>query len=288
MKFSIQTEDLNMLKESVQSNCYRIRFGPEFCELKTPSLSQLKEAYSLVTSKGKEFVYVTPFFSDSGLKKIREHLTFLNEIGRNDIVVNDLGTLNLLKNYPSLKPHLGRQLVFIPARCPWPQITERKIDSLAKSYVEELFYQTSLNYISTIQFYKKWGVDGIDVDWIPKCFPNYEFLAKNGFKLSIHTNLTPVTVTRRCHTARFSREKSIEECSRPCSRKAFLLKHDLLNSNLALYGNVVFQVKDVKSEEAKGLYNMDVAELVISMNPLTKIQKLESINSKIRELDSLF
>ncbi|MDQ1280312.1 MAG: hypothetical protein QG670_1575, partial [Thermoproteota archaeon] len=76
--------------------------------------------------------------------------------------------------------------------------------------------------------------------------------------------------------------------SRPCSRKAFLLKHDLLNSNLVIYGNVVFQVKDVKSEEAKGLYNMDVAELVISMSPLTKIQNLESINSKIRELDSLF
>lgn len=288
MKFSIQTEDLNMLKESVQSNCDRVRFGAEFCELKMPSLNQLKEAYSLVTSKGKEFVYVTPFFSDSGLKKILEHLTFLNDMGKIDIVVNDLGTLNLLKNYPNLKPCLGRQLVFTPARCPWPQITERKIDSSAKSYVEELFYQTSLNYMPTIRFYKKRGVDGVDVDWIPKCFPNYELLVKNGFKLSVHPYLTPVTITRRCHTARFIGEKSIEECSRPCTRKAFSLKHDLLDLDLALYGNAIFQIKKVTEEEAKSLCNLAVAELVISINPLTKIQNLEAINSKIRELHSLF
>ena len=288
MNFSIQTDDLKMLRESVESDCARVRFGPEFCELKVPSLNLLKEAYSLVVGKGKEFVYVTPFFSDSGLKKIREHLAFLNDMGRIDVVVNDLGTLSLLKDYSNLKPHLGRQLVFTPARCPWPQITEKKMDSSAKSYVEELFYQTSLNYMPTIHFYQKRGVEGVDVDWIPKCFPNYESLAKSGLKLSLHPYLTPVTITRRCHTARFVGEKSIEACSRPCISKAYSLKHDSLGLDLALYGNVIFHIKIVSREDAKSLCNIDVAELVISMNPITKIQNLEAINAAIKDLNSLF
>jgi len=285
MRVSVQTDDLNMLKEAVESDCHAVRFGPEFCEWKIPSLDLLKEAYELVVGEGKGFIYTTPFVSNSGIERVREHLTLLNQKGRIDVVINDLGTFNIIGNYPNLRPRLGRQLVFIPARCPWKEITQTPVGFFERRHLERIFYQTSLNYTPTIRFYQKHGVEDVDVDWIPQSFPYYDSLIKHGFNLSMHLQLIPVTVTRRCHMARFLGERSPESCTKPCNSQAFMLKNNLLKVELFLNGNVIFRLTEMTQRDTEHLRKR-AAEFIISMNPAVKMNSRTRINALIKDLNS--
>jgi hypothetical protein len=275
------------LKEAVQSNCDTIRFGSEFCEQLMPNMEVLKKAYNLVDESKKEFIYITPRLSNNLLKKIRDQLTFLNDQGKKvDVVINDLGMFNVLENYSSIKPRLGRQLVYIPARCPWGQITEQTVGFLAKRRVEKIYYQTSLNYPQTFLFFRKHGIKNIDVDWIPHIFPSLDFLVKKGFGLSVHLFFTPVTITRKCHTARFLDEKDFLYCSKPCNTQAFILKNSILGVTLYLQGNVVYRyIQPVKKDVTK-LFKIQASEFVIPMNSITEVKEKQKIDSFIQTLNS--
>lgn len=284
VEVSALTDSLMMLEEALESNCDGIRFGSEFCEWKIPSLESLEKAYALTNHKKKDFVYVTPHVSDDSFEKIHDHLDFLNGIGKIGVVVNDLGVLNIMEQYPNLRPILGRQLIYMPARYPWEQITEYKVSLQARRKVERIFYKTSLNYEPTIIFFKSFGVQRVDLDWIPQCFPNYDFLVKNGLDLSVHLHLVPVTIARRCHTARFLGENSLEGCSRPCQTRAFLLKHDILDIELFLHKNAVFSFVEPTRKEARKLRRNKIAEFVVTMSPVTRIESRREMDALIRNL----
>lgn len=283
MRISVQTDNVMLLKEVIK-NCDEVRFGSEFCEFKLPSMETLKEAYLLANRAGKTFTYVTPRVSNRGLEKIREHLCFLNMDENISVVTNDFGLLGILGKYSNLKPHLGRQLVYTPARCPWKDFTPYELGFMGKRKIRRIFYQTSLNYIPTIRFFKDLGVGGVDVDHIPKSFPSFYSLVRNGLKLSIHLNLIPVAITRKCHTARFLGEKSLENCSRPCEKRAFILKHDELGVQLVLDGNAVFRFAEPSRKQINKLSKNGIYDFVVTTGHATKIKSRNDIESFIQGL----
>ena len=286
MKISFQTDRFNKLDEIARSVCDWVRFGSEFCEWKIPSLDILKEAYRLTHERAKKFSYIIPRVSDRSLERIRKQLAFLDSKGNVDVVINDFGILNMLEQYPNLRPHLGRQLVYMPARCPWLQNTlKTTMGYFERRRLEKIYYQTSLNYVPTIHLYQKYGVEGVDVDWIPRSFPYFEFLIKNGLSLSIYTHLIPVAVTKACHTARFLGESDPEICSEPCNRKAFLLSQKTLGLDLYLNGNVVYSHIEPSLRDVKGLFKQGICELVVTVNPITKIDSREKIDEFIQSLN---
>jgi len=297
MSFSAQTDNLRMFSEAVSSKCEKVRFGSEFCEWKIPSLPEVEKAHALAKDRGKVFTYITPRVSDEGLKKIRAQLDFLNGAGKIAIVVNDLGTLNIMGDYPELSPYLGRQLVHMPARCPWLKmrfgdLTSFRLKALKamieKRHVEDIYSQTSLNYSPTIRLFQSYGIQGVDLDWIPRCFPYSNFLVKAGLNLFVHLHLIPVALTRKCHTARFLGEKTPENCSKPCDSRAFLLKHrgltDEAERKLFLQGNVVFRLVQPSRTDTEKLLRSGVTNFVITMNPVTKISSREEIDKLIVHL----
>ncbi len=289
MKFSAQTttSDIAMLREAISSSCDKVRFGSEFCEWKIPSLTELEKAYALVKDGEKDFAYVTPRVSDSSVKKLVKQLDFLNREGKIPVVINDLGILNVLGRYPNLIPHLGRQLVHMPARCPW---LKRGIkDALFEKVhgIEEEYSKTSLNYAPTIRFFQEHGVRGVDLDWIPRCFPYYGFLVKAGLNLSVHLQLVPVTLTRKCHTARFLGEIAPETCSKPCNIRAFRLRNDRLELEFFLHENAVFRFAEPSRKDMEELPRNDIGEFVITMSPITRIRTQEKIDELILHMKSL-
>lgn len=284
MEFSVQADNLLMLREAVRSNCGEVRFGSEFCEYNIPSTKAIEKAYELANHEGKEFVYVTPRVSNKSLEKIRKQLAFLNGVEKISIVVNDFGVLNILKNYPNLKPHLGRQLIYIPARCPWKDITPQKVGFLTRRRVAKIFYQTSLNYSPTIKFFQSFGIRSVDVDWIPRSFPSFSFLVENELELFVHLYFLPTTTTRMCHTARFLGEKTLESCSKPCHTRAFQMENAILGIKLYLHGNTVFQFMEPTKNDVKKLENSDVIKVVVTMNPITKVESRQEIDKLIRDL----
>ena len=298
MKFSVQVDDLKLLNEALATECDKVRFGAEFCEWKVPSLKTLKTAYDLTVDAGKQFDYITPRCSDKTIKRILDHLSFLNDKGEIKVIINDIGFLNVLKRYERLIPHLGRQLIHIPARCPWFYRDSRSFiffgfmikAAIMRRHVKDLYNQTSLHYEPTIRFYKEYGFRGLDLDWIPRCFPHYKFFVDQGLDVAVHTHLVPVTVTRKCHTARFLGEKNPQNCSKPCNTRAFLLKHEgvFMTVKLFLHGNAVFTLTQPTKKDVKNLLRAGATELVITMNPVTNTLSRERVNEVISSIKQMF
>jgi len=302
MRIAVQTENFKLLEEASTSSCDVIRFGPEFCEHNLPNQETLEKAYSIVTGESKEFTFVAPRLSNSGIERVRKLLTLLDEKGHVSVVFNDLGTLNILSNYKNLRPRLGRLMVRIPARSPWTEKIAQeglvavrrypRVDQLisggffVKRWYEKLFSYTSLNYAPTIEFYKSHGVRDIEIDWIPRLFARFVPLRRQGLSVSVHLNHFPVTMTRKCHTARFLGEESPEECSRPCLKEAFVLRSYILDVELFLLGNAVFSYVPPSPEDFKRLRKANVAEVILTMNPITNIERAEKIDSFIMSLNA--
>jgi len=282
MRFTLHSESSNLLKEALESNCDGISFGAEFCEWKIPTLEVLKLAYKATKEAGKTFTYVTPILSNEGVKKLSKQLAFLKDIGDAEVIIGDLGLLNLLKDYPGLKLRLGRPRVYIPARCPWGQITRMPNPSLLTSLnVEKIFYQTSLNYLRTLEFYKNYGIFGADVDWIPKVFQHYKTIIKNGFNLSVHTHAIPVAITMKCHTARFLNEVGPALCTKPCLGKAFTIKQREVQRSYVLHGNVVFRLVESPQREVSELRKTGIEEMVIPMGSVSGLMTKKSLDDVI-------
>ena len=287
MKYIVQTDSINFLREALKSKCAGVRFGAEFCEQRIPNLDHLMQAYEETVNAGKSFSYSIPILSNIGIEKIRPQYEYLKKQGGVEVVIGDFGALNLTQNTEGLKLRLGRPRVYIPGRSPWSQITRLPNQNFfTKRKVEKIFYQTSLNYLRSIEFYKKLGVTGADVDWIPKCFPQYNKIIKNGFKLSIHSQVVPIAVTMRCHTARFTGESSPTLCTKPCLRKVFNIRQKELGKSFILNGNVIYRQVEAQSKEIRRLMNTGISELIIPMGSVSKIDDVQGIEEAIAALSS--
>jgi hypothetical protein len=295
MKLSVQTGNLRLFREALKSSCSGVRLGSEFCEHLLPDPHTLEMAYELACEQGKEFTYVTPRLSNAGIEKLKEQFTLLSETGevtdcpRPTVVVNDFGALNILQNTSGLHPHLGRNLFLVPARSPWAEgHIQWEEPSPETRWLRDLYSATSLNYQPTMELYRRHGCQKVDVDWIPSILPSLSLLVEEGFSLSVHLHLVPVTFTRKCHMARFLGEKSPETCSRPCLNSAFLLKNEAVGEyeedfGLQLYlgGNTVFRVIQPSPADIRNLHETGVAELVLTMNPITRIDSARAIDDFI-------
>lgn len=293
MRLSVQTCSLAKLEEMARSPCDSLRFGDEFCQERLPEPGALERALRLADESGKELTYVTPRVSGKGLNMVKGSLDALEGLRKLEVVTNDLGVLKLLRNYPSFEPRLGRQLVYAPARCPWPSVGGKDLASsplhsfgveYARSRVRDLFYQTSLNYFPTVELLKGFGVRRVELDWISESFSQYRFLSDNGLDLSVHSHLVPVTVTRRCHTARLYGEKSPESCSKPCEEKALLLKHRKLGIDLYLQGNAVFRLEEPTRKGMRELEDNGVSELVVAIGPITQVETGRDLERLVQAL----
>jgi hypothetical protein len=90
----------------------RIYFGNEFCQNLMPSLEQVKLGKGVVDSAGLAFTLVTPYVTDSGLKRLMTIFDYLESAGgKTEVVVNDFGVLSrICERYGNLKPVAGRLL----------------------------------------------------------------------------------------------------------------------------------------------------------------------------------
>ncbi len=285
MKFTVHAETLSQLGEALESRCDGVRFGMEFCEWKIPTLETLKRAHEKVVDAGKRFTYIVPILSNEGIEKIRGQLAYLGEYEGVEVVIGDIGALNLLQGYEGLRLRLGRPRVYIPGRSPWDQITRMPNPSFfARRKVEKIFYQTNLNYGRALEYYRGLGVEGADVDWIPESFPHYRKIVRNGFRLAIHTYAVPAAVTMRCHTARFLGEEEPALCTKPCLGRAFNIHQTELDKGFVLHGNVVFRLVESTRKDVRGLKGIGVDEMVLPMGPVSRLRTAGDLDEAITTL----
>jgi hypothetical protein len=172
----------------------------------------------------------------------------------------------------------------MPSRTPWKTNTENPVSIFMQRKVNEIFYQTSLNYKPTLEFFKNLGVIGIDVDWIPEIFPNLTVIKDYNFQISVNLHSIPVVITRKCHMARFVGVENLDACPKPCHTRAYFMKNQTLNVDLYLNGNVVYKLKEPTKQRISSLEKQGINELVLNLNPLTRSSLKMSIGSLIKSL----
>jgi len=91
----------------------RIYWGSELCAKLLPSLKELKQIYSILSRKKYKLTFVTPAaISDLDILRIKQLLKYLNsKKDKIEVVVNDLGLLELIQEYDNLVPLFGRLLI---------------------------------------------------------------------------------------------------------------------------------------------------------------------------------
>jgi hypothetical protein len=290
MKLSVQANNLELLKEALGSTCHSVRFGSEFCEQLLPSREELEEAYEMARLADRAFTLVTPRLSNAGIEKCRELLPLLDRMQEVGVVVNDFGALRLMERHPELYLRLGRHLITVPARSPWVDTHMRGAEESLSGqgeWLRDLYASTSMSYEGTTALYRQLGCQGVDLDWIPRIFPALSSLVQHGFRLAIHLYLVPVTFTRKCHTARFLGEESDRSCSKPCLEKALTLENEVLTEagqRFLLWGNAVFRHVEPSSKDVAMLEQIGVSEVVLTMNPLTGIDRADGIDDVMSRL----
>ncbi|NLG26383.1 MAG: hypothetical protein GX557_00600 [Chloroflexi bacterium] len=286
---SVQIDNLRLLDAALASRCDRVRVGSEFCEQLLPTDAALERAYAAVRDAGKPFVYVTPRLSVSGMQRVAAQLAALESWGGATVVANDYGTLNVLARHPGLTPHLGRHLVRVPDRSPWAEglVHDKELTPKQQRWLTNLYAVTSLNYAPTLAFYRERGVQRVDLDWAPRVAPALDELVAGGLQLSVLLQFVPATMTRKCHMARFLGEESHERCSRPCQRRAFMLKSEILKAaglRLFLVGNAVFREEPATPEGVADLAARGVSEVVVPMGSLTRLETAEQVDAYYQAL----
>jgi len=217
----------------------RLYFGMEFCERLLPSLSQLKKALDFVQENNAGFTLVTPYVTNSGLKKVEKLTTTLLELKPDsEIVFNDWGVLHLIKEYNCpLKPVLGRLLNKMKRG---PRVVNIKEQIPATSY--EYFMTPNLSIPEINDFLIKNNIKRVEFDNL------LQGLNLNGISNNLHLSLylpfAYITTTRFCLMSSINNPEELKigvlPCKKECQQYAFSLLNPVMTTPLIRKGNTIF------------------------------------------------
>ena len=292
MNFTVQAEHPPALRAALKSQCDSIRYGADLCEFKLINDAQLREFINHLNETDKDFGYVCPRLPQQLFPIVERHLKLINAETQRPvkIIANDWGVVNQIIDgkYPNLIPYLGRQLIAIPHRGK-PSMAELMGGEswFRRMAVEKVgglvFDKTNLHFKATLKFLRDNGVAGADIDWVPQTFGEMKSIVKNNLQFSVHLGLVIVAVVRRCHTARYFDEPIPEQCSMPCFKTAFSLKHEVFGE-LHMDGNTIFAMNDPTKNEYQQLKDSKPSELVLTMGSMTKIHTTDDIDKRIAQI----
>ncbi|MFH0860224.1 MAG: hypothetical protein V1921_03390 [Candidatus Altiarchaeota archaeon] len=207
----------------------RAYFGEEFCQYLIPSAGDVRKALSASERRGLDFTLLTPYVSESGIKKLSGVLRALPD--GTEVVVNDYGVLELVRDC-NLEPVLGR-LLHKFKRDPRISALEKK---LPKTAVEH-FLSSNLSQDRFRDFLEENGISRVEVDNFPIKINSRGWTGH----LTLYHPYVYVTTTRYCLTKAYSTgDYSIGCDGRHCRRREFRMRHPSFNVELLLRGNAVF------------------------------------------------
>lgn len=189
----------------------RIYFGNEFCDQLLPTRSQLRYVLCFCEKHNMEFSLVTPYCTNSTLRKIEPLLDCLRE--NTEVIFNDFGLLKLIK-IRHLTPVLGRLLVSVAKDPRVPPNSE------ASNY-----YKTSNLQRPLLTFLYNNKIFRAEVNNIKQ---GYNLTPWPKIQLSLYTPYVYCAITRKCTFSNLGQSnaffKITTRCHRECQNKSLRVK----------------------------------------------------------------
>ena len=212
----------------------RIGVGSEACVHKLPPAEAIAEISDLDCIDG--VTLVTPITPQKHFDRVCGYVSEVADLGIRNlrIVVNDLG---ILYSCEIDRPVAGRGIVHTSEACPW-------VDHILRDesdYVRDAYLQTNLNYSRTCALLKGMGIEGIEIDLLPRTIAAARRLE---MPVYAHFGYAVVAYARSCHTARFYHEKP-PLCAQFCNSPLELELRDIFDLESLSFAPPDADVKEV-------------------------------------------
>ena len=212
----------------------RIGVGSEACVHKLPATPEIAQVSDLGCIDG--VTLITPITPQKHFDRVCGYVNEVADLGIRNlrIVVNDLG---ILYSCEIDHPVAGRGIVHTSEACPW-------VDHILRDesdYVRDAYLQTNLNYSRTCALLKGMGIEGIEIDLLPRTIAAARRL---DFAVYAHFGYAVVAYARSCHTARFYHEKP-PLCAQFCNSPLELELRDIFDLESLSFAPPDADVKEV-------------------------------------------
>ncbi len=210
----------------------RIYIGHEFCERLIPDFRRIELLFEKAKQENLEVTFVTPNLYQRDIEKLKKTLNFIEKILiKNEmdceIVFNNWGTYELIKNNMFFKLVIGKQLLKYK-RDPRIDFNHKNVytpyqNELAKGDLENIAYR---NYLT----YKK--VNRAEIDTLPQGTPS-DLIEENDISYTLHFPFYNSAISRMCVFGVLNREpKTMWEFDAPCKMECrkFRYRIDFTNT----------------------------------------------------------
>lgn len=248
MEFAIKIKSLEEVQNNKHLDKYNlIYFGNEFCERKIPTFSEAKEVFEFCIEKNKTFVLLTPPLTNIGTNNLEQQIRRLYKINNTfEVTINDLGLLEILKEFPKIKINYGRILVRM-----------KKGPEIVTGYLNESpdnFKDSSLSNPELLEFLKTFNIQRFETDVPPQ-----------GINLPENENITlylgnsTISTTRRCIYPKSDTndyDYKISSCKKECLNQIITKETKYTNQPIFVVGNTELIKTEMKiPEELKNKFN---------------------------------
>jgi len=147
-----------------------VYFGNSSCEHLIPKFSDIVEARDFCEKRHLNFVFVFPPLSQFRMQEAQEILAYLATKPKSEVVVNDMGTLQLVLASPDLVPILGLNFTKVIKNAFIDAIEPSDISTEQLQNQKELLRHLEFEVSETRAFYKNIGVGRFSAENIPLDF----------------------------------------------------------------------------------------------------------------------
>lgn len=249
MEKCLYIRNLKQFEQALDSIDYKINTvfcGDYGCPKVLPMLKELLTFTNKMALKNMKVHYISPKVTQSMIDGEKSRVLEIIEHGIG-VSINDWGLLYSLRS--QIKPHhdvyLGRLLTKSIADWVWSYIFFERESTEAIDYLS----QNSFNHNKKVNYFKSWGIKGLEVNIHRNGEPSYSNIQKRGFSIIGYADNTIAAVSRACPFLKLEGMAfGSEDCTGICSEKHIVVPTGENEQNvypeMELCGNVIYLKKD--------------------------------------------
>jgi len=141
-----------------------VYFGNSSCEHLIPQIKEIVEARNICDVKHYNFVFVFPPISQTKVEDVKYICELLSKKPHSEVVVNDMGVLNIVLKYRTLKPILGLNFTKVIKNAFLDNTTQTDISKQQFTNQKELLSHTEFENKDVREFYKSLNIGRFSVE----------------------------------------------------------------------------------------------------------------------------
>jgi len=239
-----------------------IYFGNSSCEHLLPQTKEIVEAYEFCKKRHYNFVFVFAPLSQNKLEDARFICEMLNRENSCEVVVNDIGVLQLVLEHKNLKPILGLNFTKIIKNAFLGSVAQNDITKTQRKNQKNLLSSCEFENGSVREFYKSLGVGRFSLENVGM---DVSFLQETP-KMQVDLYYPHITLanSKACDIAgSFEDERgyfAFDECSKYCNFASLEFTHSDTLEIRQRY-NTLYKT-DISLEVQRELYKENKNRLV--------------------------